>query len=175
MVNRIFSIGTAFAVGAALFFACSSNAIADDSMAKKDVKFVNDAADGGMAEVAASKMAVDKATDPEIKNFAQKMVDDHSKANDELKAAAEKKGITVSTALSSSHQKMVDKLSAQAGSDFDKLYVKDMVSDHKDAVDLFKKEAQNGEDPDLKAWAAQTLPTLQEHLMMIQDIHKRMK
>ena len=174
MIKRATIFGTAIAVGASMFL-FSGRASADDAMSKTDSKFVIDAAQGGMAEVKAGQLAAEKATDPDVKSFAQKMVEDHGKANDELKAAAEKKGIAVPMALDSSHEKMLQKLSKLIGADFDKQYVKDMISDHKDTIELFQKEADKGDDGDLKAWAGQTLPTLQMHLSMIQDIQKKMK
>jgi putative membrane protein len=173
MFTRIFSIGTLCL--ASCLFTFTGSARADDSMSKGDMKFAKEAALGGMTEVSASQLAVDKAVDPDVKAFGQHMIDDHSKANDELKALAQKKSMSIPMALDSSHQKTIDKLTSQTGTDFDKAYVKQMVSDHKDTVALFEKESQKGDDPDLKMWAAKTLPTLQAHLSMIEDIQQKMK
>ena len=164
-----------FAIPSATFAADSADKATGGSLSHGDMKFVNDAAQGGMAEVQAGQIAADKATDPAIKSFGQKMVEDHGKANDQLKEWAQGKNIMMPTQLDSSHQKMIDKLNKLSGEDFDKQYVKDMVSDHKDDVSEFQKFAERGDDQSLKDWAGKTLPTLQMHLAMIQEIHDKMK
>jgi len=137
-------------------------------------KFVMDAAMGGMAEVELGKLAVEKATNPDVKEFAQRMVDDHGKANDELKTVASKEGIDLPATLDARHKATVDRLSKLSGADFDRAYVKDMVKDHDMDVKEFQKEAQNGQNTSIRDFAAKTLPTLQEHQKMIHDIDKRM-
>jgi putative membrane protein len=139
-----------------------------------DTKFVKTAAVGGMEEVQLGQLAAQKATDPEVKNFGQRMVDDHSKANDQLKQLATQKGVTVASSLPPSKQKDVDKLSKLSGAAFDKAYVGMMVEDHKKDVAEFKKESKGGKDSDVKSWASTTLPTLEDHLKMVQDIHSKM-
>lgn len=139
-----------------------------------DSKFIKEAAGGGMEEVQLGQLAAQKATDPDVKNFGQKMVDDHSKANDQLKQLASQKGVTVASALPASKQKDVNKLSKLSGAAFDKTYVKMMVDDHKKDVAEFKKESKSAKDSDLKGWASSTLPTLEDHLKMITDIHSKM-
>jgi putative membrane protein len=145
------------------------------SLSSGDLKFVDKAAQGGMTEVKLSELALTKASDTEVKQFAQHMIDDHSKANAELTNLAQTKGVTAPTELDSHHQKMVDELAATSGGDFDAAYVKDMVKDHTDTVDMFQKFAERGDDNDLKTWTAKTLPTLQMHLSMIQGIQSKMK
>jgi len=144
-----------------------------EGMNDADKKFVTDAAQGGMAEVKLGQLAADKASDPDVKSFGQKMVEDHGKANDQLKMLATQKNLAMPSDLGK-HQKTYDKLSKLQGADFDKAYVKEMVDDHKKDVKEFQKEAERGQDHDVKKWAAETLPTLQMHLTMIQDIDKRM-
>jgi putative membrane protein len=100
------------------------------------------------------------------------MVDDHSKANDQLKQIAGKSSIEVPAALDSKHQSRVDKLAKLSGPAFDKAYLKDQVKDHEHDVDEFKSEAQYGSDPNIKQFAMQTLPTLQEHLNVVKDLKK---
>ncbi|HMB95023.1 MAG TPA: DUF4142 domain-containing protein [Tepidisphaeraceae bacterium] len=182
MFKSIFSFNTV-AIGAMMMMSLVSvRAFADDkpdkatggSLSHGDMKFVDEAAQGGMTEVKASQMAVDKAVAPSIKSFAQKMIDDHSKANSELQSLALSKGVTVPSELDSHHQKMIDKLAGLSADDFDKAYVEDMVKDHKDTVDMFEKFAERGDDHDLKTWAAKTLPTLQMHYSMIQEIQNKM-
>jgi len=128
-----------------------------------------------MAEVALSKIAAAKAQNADVKKFAQTMVTDHTKANTEMADLAKKKSMTLSTELNSTHKSVVDKLNSLSGADFDKAYVDAMVTDHNDAVSLFQSVADNGADPDVKAWAAKTLPTLKSHQAMIKDIQAKMK
>jgi putative membrane protein len=135
-----------------------------------DHHFIMEAADGGMAEVQLGQLAVQKASNPDVKAFAQRMVDDHSKANDELKQIASDKGITLPDAISAKHNATITRLSSLSGADFDKAYVDDMLADHKKDVAAFKAEASDGKDSDVKQFAAKTLPTLQDHLKQIQGI-----
>jgi putative membrane protein len=129
-----------------------------------DRTFVEKAASGGMAEVKMGKLAVDKGTSPTVKQFGQKMVDDHGKANDELKSIASKKNLTLPTEVDSKHQAAYDKLAKLSGSDFDKAYIDAMVKDHDEDVKEFKKATSTaGMDADLKAWAEKTLGVIQEH------------
>lgn len=139
-----------------------------------DHKFVMMAAMGGMAEVEMGRLAAQKGASDEVRQFGQRMVDDHSKANEELMRVASSKGMTPPTALDAKHQAAMQKLSALSGEKFDKEYVKMMVGDHKKDVAEFQKEAGRGMDADIKAFAASTLPTLQEHLQMIQRINDKM-
>ncbi|HEY7304332.1 MAG TPA: DUF4142 domain-containing protein [Bryobacteraceae bacterium] len=140
-----------------------------------DKKFAKKAALGGMTEVELGKVAAEKASSDAVKQFGQKMVDDHSKANDQLKEIAAKSGIEIPTSLDSKHQSRVDKLSKLSGPAFDKAYMKDAVKDHEKDVDEFKDEAQYGSDPNIKQFATNTLPTLQQHLAAAKDLNKTEK
>lgn len=137
-----------------------------------DKKFVKDAALGGMTEVELGKLATQKASDAKVKEFGQKMVDDHSKANEQLKQAASKSNIQIPPSLDSKHQSRIDKLSKLSGQEFDKAYVKDQLKDHQTDVREFGDEAKNGSDPNVKTFASSTLPTLQQHLEMVKDLSK---
>lgn len=140
-----------------------------------DQNFAEKAALGGMMEVEAGKIAVEKATNPEVKAFGQRMIDDHSKINDALKSLASSKNMTLPTMMSDSQQKDLNDLREKSASDFDKAYVKMMVDDHKDDVDDFQKAVDKLNDMDLKNFAINTLPTLQKHLASIQEIENKMK
>jgi putative membrane protein len=140
-----------------------------------DAKFVTTAANDGMAEVAAGKMAGDKAVSARVKSFAAMMVTDHTKAGDELAAIAKTKNITLPIAPDADKQKMAADLGKKSGKAFDKAYVDGMVEGHKDAVKLFEDASQNCKDADLKAFATKTLPTLKMHLDSIQAIKASMK
>jgi putative membrane protein len=141
---------------------------------RADHKFAMAAAMGGMMEVEMGRLAAQKGASDEVRQFGQRMVDDHTKANEELMQLASSKGMTLPTASDPKHQAEMRKLSALSGERFDREYVKMMVKDHKKDVGEFQKEAARGADPELKAFAARTLPTLQEHLQMIQRINDKM-
>jgi putative membrane protein len=141
----------------------------------EDAKFATAAANGGMAEVALGKLALTKTSNTAIKDFAQMMVTDHSKANYELMAIAKAKNITLPTEPDSSHLKKMDELSKKSGSDFDKAYVSAMIDGHKKTLDLMNKEAKDGSDTTLKAFAAKTAPVVQSHLDAINKINNSMK
>ena len=140
-----------------------------------DRRFVKEAALGGMTEVELGKLAAQKASRDDVKQFGQKMVDDHTKANDQLKQVASKENIPVPDALDSKHQSRVDKLSKLSGADFDKAYIKDQLKDHQTDVKEFSAEAQSGMDPNIKTFASNTLPALQEHLEMAKNLNKSEK
>ncbi|MDP9047482.1 MAG: DUF4142 domain-containing protein [Bacteroidota bacterium] len=142
---------------------------------KDDAKFATTAANGGMAEVALGKLALQKTSNAQIKDFANMMVTDHGKANDELKAVAKAKNITLPDSVDSDHQKKMADLSKKTGKDFDKAYVDAMIDGHKKTLDLMNDEAKNGKDADLKAFAAKTAPTVKMHLDAINKIHDGMK
>ncbi len=145
------------------------------SMARSaDGKFVMAAAKGGMAEVEMGRLAAQKGSNPEVKQFGQKMVDDHSKANDDLKQVASSKGMTLPTEVDAADKAKMDRMSKLSGAAFDKAYVADMLKDHKKDVADFKNEASGGRDSDVKSFASKTLPTLQEHLKMVQDLSSKM-
>jgi putative membrane protein len=145
------------------------------AVSNDDAKFATDAANGGMAEVALGKLALSKTSNESIKKFAQMMVDDHSKANDELKEIAKKKNITLPEAVDTDHQKKMDDLDKKKGTKFDKAYVDAMIDGHKKTLDMMNKEAKDGKDADLKAFAAKIAPTVQMHLDAIKKIHDSMK
>jgi putative membrane protein len=134
--------------------------------------FVKEAAIGGLYEVEVAKLAQQKATDDRTKQFAAQMIKDHIKANDELKAKAQALKVDVPAQLDSSHQTKLDKMKDERPADFTKSYRSAMVSDHKTDVSLFERYAKGGENAGLKSWAAQTLPTLQHHLQMAQELDK---
>jgi putative membrane protein len=140
-----------------------------------DKKFVKDAAVGGLTEVELGKLAQQKASSPDVKQFAEKMVSDHTKANDQLKEVATKENIDIPSSLDSKHQSRVDKLAKLSGPDFDKAYMKDQLKDHEKDVSEFQGEAQGGSDPNVQHFATQTLPTLQQHLEMAKNVNKAAK
>jgi putative membrane protein len=133
-----------------------------------------EAAIGGMAEVQLGQMAAEKASDAQVKEFGQRMVTDHTKANDDLKSVASKEGISLPTSLDAKHQATVDQLSKLSGSEFDRAYVREMVRDHDTDVKEFQRQAQSGTDTGIRDFAARTLPTLQDHQKSIHDINRKL-
>ncbi len=140
-----------------------------------DAEFATKAAAGGMAEVELSKLALDKSTNVQVKEFATMMVNDHGMANEELKTIASSKNISLPTTLDEDHQKMWDDLNSKTAKDFDKKYVDDMIEGHKKIVDLMEKQAKDGADAELKAFATKTAPVVKAHLERIKKIKDAMK
>lgn len=140
-----------------------------------DRKFLENAAQGGMAEVQLGKLAEQKASSDQVKQFGKRMATDHQKANDELKKIASNKGFNLPAELSSSDRREYDKLQGKSGADFDREYMKEMVSDHKKDVKDFQSEAKSAKDGDLKNFATSTLPTLEQHLDLAQQTETAVK
>jgi putative membrane protein len=141
-----------------------------NGMSTADEHFVKKAAQGGMAEVELGELAQQKAASPEVKRFAQRMVTDHTKANDELKQVASEKNITLPQSLDAKDEATKKKLSALSGEQFDRAYMNDMVNDHTKDVSEFKQESTSAKDPAIKNFAASTLPTLEDHLKEARQI-----
>jgi putative membrane protein len=155
----------------------TTNATATGGMAttNDDATFATTAGDNGMAEVALGKLALEKTTNAQIKDFANMMVTDHGKANEKLMAIAKAKNITLPATVGAEHKAKMDDLSKLSGKDFDKAYVDAMVDGHQKTLDLLNGEAKDGKDAELKAFAAETAPTVKMHLDMITKIKDGMK
>ncbi|MBE9463802.1 DUF4142 domain-containing protein [Dyadobacter subterraneus] len=161
-------------------FADSTNKATADSAAtdsassamEDDAKFAVEAANGGLAEVALSKIAEEKATDPKVKEFAKQMIKDHSKANDELKKLAESKNITLPSAPNEEKQKAAADLGGKNGSDFDKAYISQMKKDHEQTVKLFEDAQKDVKDSELKAFIDKTLPVIKAHTEHVKSLDK---
>lgn len=147
----------------------------EDSTIEDDSKFAVKAADGGMMEVELSKLALTKSQSPEVKKLAQMMVTDHTAANNELKKLAGTKNISVPLTISTDKQDKLNDFMKKSGNEFDKDYTSYMVSDHNDDISLFKKQAEKGKDPEVRAWAAGKLSTLEHHLQMAQTTEDLVK
>lgn len=131
---------------------------------KGDADFAVNIADAGMLEVELGKLALTNASSPKVKEFAQMMIDDHTKANNELMEAAKKKNISLPAGLSDKCQKKYDDLSKKKGKDFDKDYMSAMVDGHQEVLDEMTKEADKGKDGDLRAWAQGKVDVIKHHL-----------
>jgi putative membrane protein len=142
--------------------------------ALSDKDFINEVASGGMAEVKLGQLATERAGSEEVRNFGKRMVADHSAANKDFLALLQKKGMTAPKEMTRKQQELFDRLSKLRGAEFDRAYMAAMVEDHKEDVAHFEGTARDGSDPDLKAWASKTLPTLKEHLKLAEDIQKKL-
>lgn len=140
------------------------------TLSAADQQFVTEAAQGGLAEVQMGQLASQKATSSAVKQFGQRMVTDHTQANQQLQQLATQKGITLPSGVGNENQQMMDKLSDLSGQEFDRAYMQQMVSDHQKDVALYQQESQQGQDTDLQSFASQTLPILQEHLQQAQSV-----
>ncbi len=148
-----------------LVLACSS--------AKDSAKFATKAAQGGMAEVEMGRLALQRASDPSVKEFGQRMMTDHSMANAELRQVAAQNSIRLPSDVTAEQKSEMNKLSKLSGPEFDKEYMSAMVKDHEEDVKDFQTQANSGTDTEIKAFAGKTLPTLQTHLQMARDAAKK--
>jgi len=142
-------------------------------IAPKTQDFVAEAAQSDMLEIASSKLALTKADSDKSKRFAEQMIKDHTATSEELKGlVAGKSTVKLPAAMDKAHQDKLDRLAKLDGKDFTKSYNDMQLAAHKDAVSLFERYAKDGDNPELKAFAAKTLPHLQQHLLMAQDLNK---
>ena len=140
--------------------------------AVSDTQFAKKAAQGGMAEVKLGQLAQEKGTSDSVKKFGQRMVEDHTKAGDELKRAAAQENITLPEDVSAKDKATYDALSKLSGAAFDRAYARDMVKDHEEDIADFNKEANGGKNAAIKDFATQTLPTLQDHLKEAKEMRQ---
>jgi putative membrane protein len=140
-------------------------------LSSADHKFLLEAAQGGMAEVEASRLAMERASSQDVKQFAQQLMKDHTDANEKLMQIAQDKGVQLPKQLQGHHKQMMDRLSKLQGQEFDRAYMREMgLKDHKKDIQQFEKQARQGKDPELKTFAEETLPVLQKHLSMAQKV-----
>jgi putative membrane protein len=146
---------------------------ASAALSSADRDFARKAASGGMAEVQAAQLAQQKAGSPQVKDFASRMITDHTQANNELQQIAQQESITLPSRPNRKEMAAERKLQGMSGTSFDRGYAQDELRDHQQDVALFRKEASSGQDPALKEFAQKTLPTLQQHLQMAQALVAR--
>ena len=168
-------VAVALAGGTALVAQKSGTAERMMGPGSPDQAFMMKAAQGGMAEVQMGNLAKDHAANQAVKDFGQRMVDDHSKANDQLKQVASKVGVTLPDKLNPKDQATKDRLSKLSGEQFDAAYMRDMVKDHTKDLAEFRHQSQSAKNDDVKNFAAQTLPTLQDHLQQAKSIAPKEK
>ena len=156
--------------GSAMSGSPSSAATKSAKLSASDHQFLDKAAQGGKAEVELGQLAQQKASSDEVKKFGERMVTDHSKANDQLQQLAGQKGVTLPDKLNTKDQATKSRLEKLSGKQFDRAYMRDMVKDHTKDVNEFQREANSAKDPDVKSFAQATLPTLQDHLKEAKQI-----
>ena len=163
---------TVISLGAGVLITLTGPAAAQIQLVNDaDREFVNKAATGGIAEVELGRIATQRAARPSVRSFGERMVTDHGRSNADLASLARSKGIEAPTALEPSQQAVRDRLSALNGNDFDRAYMSEMVRDHTEDIALFERAAETSTDPELKAWAAQSLPMLREHLALARQVN----
>lgn len=140
-----------------------------------DREFAKKAAAGGVAEVKLGQLAIDKADSEAVKNFGKRMMDDHRKANEQLKRTAAREQIDLPTEMNEHDQDVYNRLAQLSGADFDKAYARDMVNDHKQDIAAFKTESDNGKDQAIKDFAFRTLPTLEEHMKLAREMMQELE
>lgn len=139
-----------------------------------DRTFATKAARGNHAEIEMGRLALTKAASDDVKNFAQHMIDDHTKAGEDFMQAASSAGVNPPSDLDPADQKAMDKLSAMTGADFDRAYVDNQIKAHSKMAGLMDKESRGGKNDALKSFASRTLPTVQSHLEMARDLKNKM-
>jgi putative membrane protein len=159
--------------------ATSASARADSQgeakLERSERKFIEETAAHGMAEVELGKLAQQKGSSDQVKQFGERMVKDHTKANDELKQIAAAKGVELPTEMEREHRREIEKLSKLSGEEFDREYMKAMVDDHEKDVKKFEKMAEDAKDPQVKEFASSTLPVLKQHEQLAETTHAALK
>jgi putative membrane protein len=145
-----------------------------DQALKADKNFVKNTIEGGLAEIECSQLALQKSNNDQLKRFAQRMIDDHTKLGDDLKPIASQLGVKGPTEPSKKDKAIIAKLQGLSGDDFDKAYVKLMLKDHQLDAAAFKQEVNSAQSPLVKDAATKDDPLIESHLQMIQDIAKSM-
>jgi putative membrane protein len=141
-----------------------------NSLSSKDRTFVMQAGQLSMMEVELGRLAVQRGSSPGVKQYGQEMVEDHTRANQELMQLAMQKKVELPSEMSTQNTALIDRLSGLSGKSFDAAYKQAMIDSHKQAIALFQAQSQQGQDPQLKAWATQKLPNLQAHLEMVNQM-----
>jgi putative membrane protein len=157
------------ALGAAAILGFMAHPALAQAIPEEDQEFAQKAAEGGLMEVQLGQLAQQQAKDQQVVDFGQRMVQDHGQANEKLMAIAEQKAIQLPQELSGDAQQKYEEMQQLSGAEFDEAYMDEMVEDHEKDIAVFEQQAQAGQDPDLRVFAEETLPTLREHLKLAQE------
>jgi putative membrane protein len=182
--NKLAMLAVTVAVLSPASFAQSASESSKESKGSADSKsklpsgeerFMKEAASGGLMEVELGKVAAEKGSHQRVKDFGKRMQADHSKANEQLKKIAAKKGVDLPTQPSGEHKSTMDNLVKLSGAEFDREYMDAMVDDHKEDIEKFQTQADKGKDPDVKKFASDSLPVLKKHLELAQSTQKQVQ
>lgn len=141
----------------------------------KELEFVNEAASGGLMEIQLGRLAQQKGSSQQVKDYGRMMERDHADASNKLKMNMQKLGIPAPSTMLQKHEDNIEKLSKESGAEFDKAYIDLMVKDHKEDVNKFEKAAENIQEPSLKEWTSNTLPVLKKHLALAEQLQEQIK
>jgi putative membrane protein len=175
-MNRMKMLAVLSMLGMGLWWAGLS-AAADEKKEKEsgDKEFASKASASGMAEVNLSELAVRFARNPAVRQFAQRLIADHMRANQELLQMANRRSIKLPSTMDDEHQKCFDKLQKLSGAEFDRAYMEAMVKDHEKAVKAFEKESKEGKDDNMKQWANRLTPIMKRHLETARKVCEQVK
>lgn len=143
--------------------------------AEKNAQFAVDAYSAGLLEIELSKYAKEKSADKDVKALAEEMIQSHTKVNEELKQIADQKNVALAQGLSEDQQDKFNKVIKKEGTDFDEAYAEKLVSDHKDAVDLFEKASEKEEDADFKNFFTKNREEIKHHLVAAQELETKIE
>ena len=172
MQNGIRATG---AVLGAMLALASAGVAQRSTPSPQDRRFMMTAAQGNMAEVRMGQMAVKRGASQEVRAFGQHMVTDHTRTGTELTQLARQERVTLPRTLDPAHRAAAQQLARRSGEAFDRAFARQMVQDHRTMVNLFRTESRTGRDPQVCAWATKTLPALQEHLRMAQELQEQVR
>jgi putative membrane protein len=175
MIKLLAITGLVVGLGAPLTWGAETRAELRGQLNSKDYKFLSAASQSGQLEVQLGELAKQNGGSQAVRDFGERMVNDHTKANNDLKQIAAAKQATPETQMTSKEDSRVTRLQKLTGVDFDKAYLSDMIKDHKKDVKEFENASTDASDPDVKAFAEKTLPTVQQHLRQAQDMLEQIK
>jgi putative membrane protein len=161
------------ALGGATILGFLAHSALAQAVAEQEQEFAQKAAEGGLIEVQLGELAQQQAKDEQVILFGERMVQDHGRANEKLMAIAEQKAIQLPQELSGDAQQKYEEMQQLSGAEFDEAYMDEMVEDHEKDVELFEQQAESGKDPDLRAFAEETLPTLREHKELAKQVQSQ--
>jgi len=164
---------TLFALCGLLLLGVQAQAADKDTLNADDVKFVKREAAASQAVVKVAELGTQKAVRADVKAFAEMLVTDHTKANEELTQLAATKGVELSAVIDPKHAETFQKLEKQSGTEFDKEFLDEVISGHKKCISNFEDAAKDAKDSDVKMWAEKTLPTLVAHLDKAKELQSK--
>ncbi len=176
-MNRMKMLAVVMMLGIGMLLVGVSAAADDEKRGKdgEDQDFARKVSASGMAEVNLSQLAVRFARNPAVRQFAERMIADHTRASREMLRMANARSLKLPSEMDEKHQKLYDKLKGLQGEEFDRAYMEAMVKDHEEAVKLFESQAKNGKDADMKKWAGELEPILKRHLEQAREVCKQVK